>query len=109
MVHGDLKPYSSLRAQNDGELNHIFIDVREPHELEKGKIPNAINIPLSKLRQSLPDLKKMVNSRDVVPYCEVGYRSYLAYRILKQKGLEKAKNFSGGFWTYLATMKKNKT
>lgn len=71
----------------------VVLDVREPEENALGAIPDAINIPLGKLRERLGELDK---SKLIVCCCQVGLRGYLAERILKQNGF-KAANLSGGW------------
>jgi rhodanese-related sulfurtransferase len=50
------------------------------------------------LRDRLNDLDK---NETYAVYCREGYRSYLAYRILKQMGF-RVKNYVGGYLTYTA-------
>jgi NADPH-dependent 2,4-dienoyl-CoA reductase/sulfur reductase-like enzyme/rhodanese-related sulfurtransferase len=69
------------------------VDVRSPEEFSRGHIPFAMNLPLNKLRDSIATLEE---GRRVIVYCWVGYRSYLAYRILKQKGFDVV-NLDGGY------------
>ncbi|EXJ65754.1 uncharacterized protein A1O5_11282 [Cladophialophora psammophila CBS 110553] len=69
------------------------VDVRTPEEFCKGHLIGAVNVPLDTLRRSL---HLMDRSKKILAYCQVGYRGYLAYRILKQNGFE-AVNLNGGF------------
>lgn len=75
---------------------NILVDVREPGELQMGKINGAINIPLSQLRDRLTELPL---DRPIYIVCQVGLRGYLAARILIQNGY-KAINVDGGYRTY---------
>ncbi len=77
-------------------LNYFILDVREPAEVQLGAISGAVNIPLDQLRDRLGELPK---DREIVAYCQVGVRSYIATRILKQNGF-RVKNLSGGYKTY---------
>jgi rhodanese-related sulfurtransferase len=72
----------------------ILIDVRTQKEFEHGSIASAINIPLDEIRSRLAEFPKDKNIRI---YCEAGLRGYLAQRILKQNGLKKVSNLSGGY------------
>lgn len=72
----------------------ILIDVRTQKEFESGSISSAINIPLDEIRSRLAEFPKDKNIRI---YCEAGLRGYLAQRILKQNGLKKVSNLSGGY------------
>lgn len=69
-----------------------IIDVRSPDEFGRGHLPLAQNIPINSLRCQLSILRK---DRPVLVYCHVGYRGYLAYRILSQSGFTVA-NLDGG-------------
>jgi len=74
----------------------VVLDVRGKGEFEAGHIPGALHIPLPMLRISLD---KVPPGKPVRVYCKVGYRSYLAYRILKQNGREAA-TLAGGLQTF---------
>jgi len=77
--------------------NGLILDVRGPSEFESWHIPGATNIPLGKLRKQLGQLPK---DRPLYIYCKVGFRSYLAYRILKQSGFPVVSTLSGGSLTF---------
>lgn len=70
----------------------FLLDVREPFELAVENVPNAINIPLGKLRSRLDELP---TDREIHVICRSGQRAYYATRILLQNGF-KARNVSGG-------------
>ncbi|MCL6614214.1 MAG: DsrE/DsrF/DrsH-like family protein [Firmicutes bacterium] len=78
----------------------ILLDVREPEEREAGFIPGSVNIPLDQLRDRLGELPA---EKEIVAYCQVGFRAYLAARILAQHG-RRVRNLSGGYRTYRAVM-----
>jgi NADPH-dependent 2,4-dienoyl-CoA reductase/sulfur reductase-like enzyme/rhodanese-related sulfurtransferase len=73
-----------------------LLDVRTPEEFKAGNIPGAINVPVDELRGRLDELPR---DRNIAAYCQVGQRSYLATRILRQAGFDAA-NLSGGYATY---------
>ena len=77
--------------------NGTLLDVRSQKEFEKWSIPGAINIPLRELRSRLHELQK---DQPVYVYCRVGFRSYLAYRILLQRGFESVAMLAGGSKTF---------
>lgn len=79
----------------------LLLDVRTQNEYELGTIQGAINIPLEKLRERLNELPK---DKDIVVFCAVGLRGYLAIRILQGHGFKNVCNLSGGYQIYaLAT------
>jgi rhodanese-related sulfurtransferase len=74
----------------------FLLDVRTPQEFASGHIPRAVNIPVDDLRSRLGELPR---DQEIVAYCQVGQRGYLATRVLRQKGWS-ASNISGGYETY---------
>ncbi|MTV50212.1 hypothetical protein GJ688_14640 [Heliobacillus mobilis] len=74
----------------------VLLDVRSELEYETGHIPGSVLLPLEVLRQRLDELDP---AKEHWLYCRVGFRGYLAERILKQRGF-KAKNLSGGYNSY---------
>lgn len=83
----------------------FLLDVRSEEEFKKGHVPYAVNIPLESLRFNLD---KLPQNRLIKVYCSQGLRSYIACRILMQKGYQ-AENLSGGYLTYLAYKEKGLT
>jgi NADPH-dependent 2,4-dienoyl-CoA reductase/sulfur reductase-like enzyme/rhodanese-related sulfurtransferase len=79
----------------------LLIDVRTPQEFSLGTIEGAINIPLDELRNRLMEIPR---NKEIILFCQVGQRGYLAYRILIQNGYTNVKNVSGGYKTYLAAV-----
>jgi len=70
-----------------------LIDVRTEEEFRGGHIAGAINVPVDSLRGRL---KQLPNGKELLVYCQVGLRGYIACRLLTQRGL-RARNLSGGF------------
>lgn len=79
----------------------VILDVREPKEYEAGHIPGSILIPLNSLRDRLGELPR---DKQIIVYCRVGHRAYVAAKILKQHGFQKVKSLSGGYITYSTVM-----
>lgn len=79
--------------------NTILLDTRTREEYSMGTIPGSINIPVDELRQNLDRLADY-KDKEVVVYCRSGQRSYIATRILLQKGFNKVRNLSGGYLTW---------
>jgi len=95
MLRGDIEVWYA-EEYPDRTKNGMLLDVRTPHEFNTWHIPTAENIPISRLRDSL---EKIPKDRTVYVYCKVGFRSYLAYRILKQKGFDVV-TLAGGTMTF---------
>ncbi|HSL85779.1 MAG TPA: FAD-dependent oxidoreductase [Bacteroidales bacterium] len=74
----------------------FLLDVREVSEVARGSIDGFVNIPLNDLRKRLEELPM---DKPVVVSCASGQRSYMAERMLKQKGFT-AVNLDGAFNIY---------
>jgi len=81
----------------------FLIDVRTPEEFSLGTIEGAKNIPVDELRNRLSEIPQ---DREIIIFCQTGVRSYIACRILRQKGYKKVKNLSGGYKTYFPAVRK---
>ena len=95
VLNGDMPVADWLELDRAGAL---LVDVREPDEFASGHIPNAINLPLSRMRDRYAELP---TNRDIWTYCGVGQRAYFATRFLAQHGY-RSRNLSGGYTTYQA-------
>jgi len=82
----------------------FILDVRTPGEFARGNIPNSENIHVDELRNRLDELP---TDRTIHVYCTVGFRSYIACRILEQNGFD-ARNMSGGYITYRTVVNSGK-
>lgn len=87
-----------VRHFDELDKRDFVLDVRTPAEFARGGLPNAKNIYVNNLRNKLDELPK---DKTINVYCTVGFRSYVACRILEQNGFD-AGNLSGGYTTYLA-------
>ncbi len=76
------------------ECNAYIIDVRERGEYANGHIKNAINIPLSELRQRINDMSK---DKPVCLHCRTGQKSYNATLALQNLGFNNVYNITGSF------------
>jgi NADPH-dependent 2,4-dienoyl-CoA reductase/sulfur reductase-like enzyme/rhodanese-related sulfurtransferase len=74
-----------------------ILDTRTQAEFDAFHIPEAILIPYTELRQRLDEVPR---DKPVYTYCRSGFRSYIAYCVLKQNGFEDVRFLSGGMITY---------
>lgn len=92
IARGDIATVAPETWQPNGDF---LLDVRDEDEVaEFGKLRNAVNIPLSQLRDRLQQLP---HDRRIVTYCQKGQRGYLAACALHGSGFEKVANLRGGF------------
>ena len=80
----------------DGSVT--LVDARTPGEYRRGHADGFINLPLDELREHLAELDP---AKPVYVMCQSGLRSYLACRILAQRGFT-CYNFTGGYRFYEA-------
>lgn len=91
----DLYSLDELKALDKD--NTILLDVRDELEVENGTIDGAINIPVNSLREKMNELDK---EKEILVYCAVGLRGYVASRMLSQNGF-KVKNLTGGYKSFI--------
>lgn len=78
------------------DKNLIVVDVRKPVEFAEGHLADAINIPLTDLK----DPASMANFEDrhnIYVHCASGYRSVIAASLLKRQGIHNIRNVAGGW------------
>lgn len=74
----------------------LLIDVREPEEVLRGKIGDAIPIPRGVLELQIDRVAENFES-PLVLYCGGGNRSALAAQMLKKMGFTKVASLAGGW------------
>jgi rhodanese-related sulfurtransferase len=80
----------------------VLIDVRTDAEVARGKIPDALHIPLPTLPARLAELDK---NKPLVFCCQMGGRSAQACQFAVAQGYEKVYNLQGGMNAWLAAGK----
>ena len=98
VVRGDLDLWYAENYPAAVEGARI-IDVRTAEEFGIWHLPGAENVPLDTLRTACAEWD---TSTPIRLYCAVGFRSYLAYRALRQRGFTDLKTLSGGSTTFRA-------
>ncbi len=77
----------------------VVLDVRNIGELEGGRIPGSLHIPLAELRRRQDEIPA---GRPVVIHCAGGWRSSVAASLLRQQGREDVSDLLGGFAAWQA-------
>ncbi|MCF8528651.1 MAG: FAD-dependent oxidoreductase [Aquiluna sp.] len=96
VLNGDIKIW---QAEDYPEKTQgaRMIDVRTKEEFDIWHIPGAENFPLATFRK---DSESWDRKSPIRLYCGVGFRSYLAFRSLAQRGFEDVATLSGGSTTF---------
>ena len=82
-----------VKAKLDRREPLMLIDVREPHEYQICRIPDAKLIPLGELPKRVNELN---TADEIVAHCKSGVRSAKAVDFLKTAGFRKVRNMRGG-------------
>ena len=87
----------------------LLIDIREPAEFQRGRIPGAVHLPRGLLEFEIHGLVERMRidqnsapeDRPIVLYCGTGGRSALAAETLAVLGYKYVRSMSGGIvaWT----------
>jgi hydroxyacylglutathione hydrolase len=97
MSQGQLQTIPSMgleateRQRPDGV---VVLDVRGEGEWNAGHIPGSLNLPLGDLEQRLDEIPR---GRPVIVHCQTGARAAMAASLLRARGLNDVRLFSGGF------------
>jgi len=94
LLNGRYHQVSVSEVRELVESNAYILDVREVNEFAAGHLINAVNIPLSELREHMDEIPKDV---PVYIHCRSGQRSYNATMALQNSGFSNVSNVSGSF------------
>ena len=94
LLEGQFRQVPVSQVRQLVESDACIIDVREPGEYARGHLLNAVNIPLSQLRDRLDEIPK---DRNVYLHCRSSQRSYNAVMALTHLGYRNVFNISGSY------------
>lgn len=100
ILRGLLKP-----AYFEDLENSYLIDVRQKEIFEISTIEGAVNIPIAQLRNRINEVPR---DKKVILFCNTGYTSYNASRILIQNGFNNVYSLCGGISLYKELVKDKK-
>jgi rhodanese-related sulfurtransferase len=93
-LKGDMTVIYPEDLENINPETDTLVDLRTPLEIRMmGTLKGSVNIPVDDLRDRLNELDP---SKNIIVYCAIGLRGYIASRILSQNGF-RVRNLSGGF------------
>lgn len=94
LLHGRVRQVRVDRVRDLVESGAWIVDVREEKEYAEGHLKNAVNIPLTQLRERMSEIPKDI---PVYLHCRTSQRSYYALCELMGNGYKNAVNISGSF------------
>jgi rhodanese-related sulfurtransferase len=90
----------AIKLMDDGSI--VFVDLREPAEIEKGSLPRAVHVPRGLLEfqadpQSPSHNPRLTADKKLVLYCGSGGRSALGAKSLNDMGFRNVAHVAGGY------------
>jgi rhodanese-related sulfurtransferase len=87
---------TNLVNREDG----VVVDIRGANDFNKGHIHGALNMPLSKIKESTKNLEKYKN-KPIIMVCANGISVSAACSILSKSGMDRVFKLQGGMssWT----------
>lgn len=104
ILEREVKPIQWNELELLDKSQVIIIDTRTQSEFDMGHIDGAVNIAVDEMRDRLSEIPK---DTQLVLYCAIGYRGYLATQILKHNGYDQVYNLSGGYRTHSTAIQKH--
>lgn len=94
ILNGVYKQVPVTKVRELVENGEYILDVREKNEYALSHIVNAVNIPLSELRNRINEIPK---DKPIYLHCRSSQRSYNALLALKANGFDDVYNIMGSF------------
>lgn len=85
-----LSEVSAQQRSND----KLVLDVRGEEEWSAGHLPGSLNIPIAELDRRLDEIPR---DRPPIVHCQTGARAAMAASLLRARGFDDVRLFSGGF------------
>lgn len=82
--------------------NAMLIDIRSKAEFERETINGAVNIFTPELRERYKELPR---DKKIILFCNTGFQSYVASRILIQRGFDNVYSLAAGITLYKELVK----
>ncbi len=81
--------------------NGVMVDLRSIADFNKGHIPGSINLPFTKLKDSMKDLEKYQDN-PMIMVCNTGMQAGAASTMLRAKGFKDVHKLKGGIQSWTA-------
>ncbi|XP_070693178.1 thiosulfate:glutathione sulfurtransferase [Pempheris klunzingeri] len=100
--------YEELKALVGKSQNLLLVDVRSKEEVDKGRIPGSVHIPIDSVEAALamePEefkakygvTKPLLDASELVFHCQVGKRGGIATDKACKVGYVNARNYQGAY------------
>ncbi|KAK2849047.1 hypothetical protein Q5P01_008881 [Channa striata] len=100
--------YAELKALVGKSKDLVLVDVRTKEEVDKGRIPGSVNIPLDtvdaalslepeKFKAKYGATKPALDAPELVFYCQMGRRGGMATDKAVKLGYVNARNYAGAY------------
>ncbi|KAK2849046.1 hypothetical protein Q5P01_008880 [Channa striata] len=100
--------YAELKALVGKSKDLVLVDVRTKDEVDKGRIPGSVNIPLDTVEAALslePEefkaehgiTKPELDAPELVFYCQTGRRAGISTDKARELGYVNARNYAGAY------------
>ena len=97
---GSISP-TELKQRLDRREDLVLLDVREPEEMARARLPGALRIPL---REILGRIQELDPRKEIVVFCHYGIRSAQVAIFLAQRDFEHVFNLTGGINAWSLTV-----
>lgn len=97
---------SELMSELQKRDDILLIDIREPQELAKEGIKDAMHIFKDEILDKLPLLPK---DKDIVIFCHLGFRSKQVRNYMHKMGYHRTAHLKGGLNSWNKELKKQKS
>ncbi len=84
------------KRMDTGDKGFILVDVREDHEWDQGRLPEAIHLSKGIIERDIETVIPNKN-QEIILYCGGGFRSALAAENLQKMGYNNVLSMDGGF------------
>jgi len=99
-AHGPKSLTTQMVTNLVNRENAVVIDIRGQADFNKGHIQGAMNIPLTKIKETTSDLEKHKDS-PIIMVCANGIQVAAACQILKKAGFEQVHKLAGGMASWV--------
>ena len=82
---GEITGDEFMNIVNTRPQDKLVLDVRTPSEVDAGKLPGAVNIPVDELSNRISEVPR---DKEIIVHCRTGLRAEMGYTILSNAGFK---------------------